>query len=312
MRLDGLLLGALTVGVTAGCSRDLTDAVQDGTDAVRASLDESPADPNRLDANGEAAIHIATMLGQTETIHVLLEHHAAVDLVDKRGATPLMIAVELGCVPCAYELMAGGADPNFRHDKRDEFMLDRAVRSGAPELVVSLLEGGADPNVRRTDGQTPLHVAASSGDRYRSPLMASLLVEHGADIRAVDSLGETPLHTAAVYNQPRLIAYYASIGADLNAVNAWGSTPLDRAVERHQDLAAEELYELGASVRTTAPSEPPLVAAARVDDVDRARMLLIYGADPRRPFEGESAVDVARKSRSDAVLALLTSRMARR
>ena len=280
------------------------------SDAVRAAL-ESSADPNRLDANGDAAIHLATRMGQTETIRILLEHHASVDILNKWGATSLTIAVDSGCLPCAYELLAGGADPNFRHDKRDEFMIHKATRSGSPELVTALLKGGADPNVHRTDGQTPLHVVAAA-DVYRSPIVARLLLEHGADLHAVDSRGDTPLHTAAVYNQAHLIAYFASVGADLNAINAWGSTALDRAVERHQDLAAEELYALGADARTTAPFEPPLVAAARTDDVERARTLLIFGADPQQPFKGESAVDVARKSRSNAVLALLTSPIAHR
>jgi ankyrin repeat protein len=189
-------------------------------------------------------------------------------------------------------------------------MLHRAARAGVPELVRLLLRAGADVNAVTISGQTPLHAVAAA-DPFRGIVVARELVEHGADLKLRDTLGDTPVHTAAVYDRSTLLAYYASVGADLDAPNVWGATALDRAVERHQDRSVEALYELGAQTRITPSFEPPLVAAARVDDVNRARWLLAYGADPNRPFEGKSAADIARENGSPAIAALLATATAR-
>jgi uncharacterized protein len=308
-RCTGLALLALGT-LNMGCSRDLTDVVEDGAEAVRASLERS-ADPNRLDSRGDAPIHVATLRHQPETVRVLLAHGAKVDIVTRGGATALVLAVNAGCIPCAFELLSAHANPNAVVDTADlDRVLHRAARAGSPELVSMLLAAGADPNARASSGATPLHFAAAA-DEYRAPVVAKLLVERGANIRATDVMGETPVHSAAVYNSTELLAYYASIGADLNSTNSLGDTPLDRAAERHQDHATDVLYELGA--RATRPDfEPPLIAAARVDDVERVRWLLVFGADPNRPFNGKSAMDVARESGFADVTTLLAGAFAGR
>ncbi|HEX3598273.1 MAG TPA: hypothetical protein VHU80_24365, partial [Polyangiaceae bacterium] len=172
------------------------------------------------------------------------------------------------------------------------------------ELVRMLLDAGANPNGRNDYEETPL-ILATTNDGQRAIAVTKVLLERGADPSARDVTGDTVLHEGAVHDAIVLIAYYASTGADLNVVNRWGATPLDRAVDARSDRAADLLYRLGAQVATTAKFEPPLLTAARTDDAERTRWLLIFGADGLRTFKGQSALDVARESRSDSALDVL-------
>uniref|UniRef100_A0AC35GCF3 Uncharacterized protein n=1 Tax=Panagrolaimus sp. PS1159 TaxID=55785 RepID=A0AC35GCF3_9BILA len=58
-----------------------------------------------------------------------------------------------------------------------------------------LLKSGAQPNVTQTNGQTPLHIAAKSGNSK----MIKLLLYEGADPRLKSDNGETPLHVSAKF-----------------------------------------------------------------------------------------------------------------
>lgn len=330
----------------AGCSRDPAGAAQDGADAVRAAL-EAGLDPDRPNGDGDALVHVAVRRRDPRMLGAVIARSARIDQRNDRGMTALgLTADELagsdrtsrrnrdeGTVPgdelalaCALELLQAHADPNAAQGPHGDRPLHLAAAAGSPELVEMLLDAGADPNGRSGRGETPLHAAAGA-DEYRGVAVTRLLVARGADARVTDVLGETPVHKAAERDSVELLLYYAGAGAaagvdagadagvdagvDLSAPNAWGATPLDRAVEGHRDRATEALYRLGAGVSWTRHFEPPLLAAARTDDVDRAQRLLAFGADPRRAFDGKSALEVARDSGSAGVLAVLIEAPAR-
>ena len=90
-----------------------------------------------------------------------------------------------------------GADVNARGAKKNEGAGSRALHLAAgwaePALVESLLRAGADVGARRSDGATPMHVAAARVDG--APIVA-LLARWGADPNAVDKSGEPALARA--------------------------------------------------------------------------------------------------------------------
>jgi ankyrin repeat protein len=286
------------------CSRDFSDVAQDGSGAVRAVL-EATSDPDRPDRHGDAMIHVAALLSDPPMLSVVIARGVQVDQRNRNDMTALGIAVDQSCLPCALELLQAHADPNATQGPRHDRPLHRAATRGSPELVEMLLDAGADPDGRNGRGETPLHAAANA-DARKAVAVARALLARGAHIDATDELGETPVHRAAERDAAELLTFYGGIGADLSAPNAWEATPLDRALETHGDGAAQVLYRLGAKVSWTERFEPPLLAAARVDDVERAEKLLARGADPRQAFEGKSAIDVARENASAGVLAVLT------
>lgn len=83
------------------------------------------------------------------------------------------------------------------------------LESGDIECAQMLLKSGAQPNVKRSDGLTPLHIAARAGNSE----MVRLLLNEGADVEMkskvhliykikstiFSQIGETALHFASKY-----------------------------------------------------------------------------------------------------------------
>ena len=70
------------------------------------------------------------------------------------------------------------------------------LRSWAPnyfETILLLLEKGADPRARKSDGTTPLHLAASREEVE----VGRILLAHGADVEAKDDYGRTAFDVAS-------------------------------------------------------------------------------------------------------------------
>jgi len=177
---------------------------------------------------GMTALLFAIRDGNTDMVHLLLEHGANINASSGNHTTPLLIALINGQVGLATELLARGADPNaaddyhraalfaaidlrnFNHEKYGDLPTDG--RDPLP-LIKELLAKGADPN-RRTDtypvhglmqfdgswvnfdGQTPFIRAALSGDIE----VMRLLLEHGADPNIATAQGSTALMAASGIN----------------------------------------------------------------------------------------------------------------
>lgn len=94
---------------------------------------------------------------------------------------------------------------------------------------VSLISGGV------TQGITPLHVAAESGD---APATA-LLIMFGARVNAADLRGRTPLHIAAEKGHRDVARLLAENGADPHRVDASGCTPCELAADPELALFLE-------------------------------------------------------------------------
>jgi len=128
-----------------------------------------------------------------ESVRLLLEHGALVDLPNVMGVTPLMAAAGMG--------ISG-------RDRRLDLTGD--VQTRAIATLDLLLAAGADINVAVSDihsrtariarlstmsereGQTSLYGAIRLG----WPQVVAYLIEHGAKVDVVDALGKSPLDAA--------------------------------------------------------------------------------------------------------------------
>ncbi|RSL48775.1 hypothetical protein CEP53_009418 [Fusarium sp. AF-6] len=113
-------------------------------------------------------------------LKVLIERGADINVRNKAGETPLMLAVSTNKVRSTKILLEHGADPNIC-DNLGARPLHFAQDS---EIVQDLLHRGADPNVEAIGHLTPLMVAAYRG---RAEIVSALLKRYADPEACLDA-----------------------------------------------------------------------------------------------------------------------------
>jgi ankyrin len=192
-----------------------------------------------------------------------------------------------------------------------------------------LIRAGARANASNDLGATPLHLACTN----RSASMVDRLLSAGANAKAALLNGETVLMTCARAGNAVAVKALLARGADVNAKEReHQQTALMWAVAQRHSEVVRQLLDAGADIRARSLTYPQTVVgeqtqragreelnytvlrggatallfAARVGDVESARLLLKAGADSNdaQP-DGVSALVLAAHSGQGAVGALL-------
>ncbi len=187
--------------------------------------------------------------------------------MNQGGFTPLLYAAREGCIECAKELVAGGADLDLP-DPHRVTPLVLSLLNLHFDFAAYLIEAGADVNKWDLYGRSPLYMAADTStlpvmgngamvvlpsmDKLRAIDVARLLIEKGANVNA--QLKRRPPYR----NVPQ------DRGGD--SILSQGATPLLRAARAGDTPMVELLLANGALVDL--PSNQgvtPLMAAAGVE-----------------------------------------------
>lgn len=139
----------------------------------------------------------------------------------------------------------------------------RGWRAAVASLIVGLWFGAARAEPPRCLGDSPLHVAVSSGDAAE---VARLLAERPELRGSLDALGETPLLRAVREGRDaRIVALFLGGPApEIDDPGQDGATPLVRAAWEGKAALVRALLAAGASVeRATSDGRNVLHAAAR-------------------------------------------------
>jgi len=102
---------------------------------------------------GETALHIVTTQRNLTWLKFLLSKDARLDLQDKEGNTPLGLAAQLGWTEGAAQMLADQANVNAAN-RRGETPLILAVQKRDLAMVRLLMSHGADP--KKTDNAAGL------------------------------------------------------------------------------------------------------------------------------------------------------------
>jgi ankyrin repeat protein len=202
--------------------------------------------------------------------------------VDGDGTTPLHRAAYQDDLPHVAALIRSGANVNAATDL-GVTPLWLAAQNGNEAVVKALLSAGANPNAALLAGETPLMVAARAG----KTAVVELLLGHRANVNARGPRKQTALMWAVSQKHPDVVKVLLARGADLSL----------RSERWSQVMAVPPHGYLPYNKEIPAGEETALLFAARVGDLDSARLLVTAGADVNDADAwGVSAVTLAAHS----------------
>jgi ankyrin repeat protein len=248
-----------------------------------------------LAAAGDLHLIAAVKDRNAEAVQALLKERVDVNAAQGDGATALHWAAHLDDLPTADLLIRAGARVNAADDT-GATPLHLACTNRNATMVEKLLTAAANPNAALLNGETALMTCARTGERRA----VSALLERGANANAKEpSHGQTALMWAAAQSHPEVVEVLVAHGADVRARSRVYTQVVTSEVT--QRAGREELNYTVPRGGSTA-----LLFAARVGDVESARILLASGADVNDALpDGTSALVAAAHSGHQSVAALL-------
>jgi ankyrin repeat protein len=258
-----------------------------GNVEAAAALLDAGADVNAIEQwGGQSALMWAAAQSQPEMVKFLIAKGAEVDArgairqwerkvikeprpkdMNQGGFTPLLYAAREGCIDCARELVAGGADLDLP-DPHRVTPLSMALLNLHFDFAAYMIEAGADLDKWDLYGRTPLYLAA---DTNTLPVMGNgaMVVLPSVDKHTGLDIARLLLERGANPNiQLKRRPPYRNVPQDRggDAILSMGATPLLRAARAGDAPMVELLLQHGALVDL--PSNQgvtPLMAAAGVE-----------------------------------------------
>ena len=231
-------------------------------------------------------------------VRVLIKQHVDVNAAEGDGATALHWAVHYDDLATTDLLIRAGARVRAADDG-GVTPLYLACTNRNSIIVQKLLASGADPNGTLLNGETVLMNCSRTGNA------ASLkaLLAAGAKVNAKEkSHDQTALMWAAAEAHPEAVRMLLEAGADVRARSrTYAETVTSEQTQRAGREALNYTILRGGSTS--------LLFAARVGDVESAKLLLAAGADPNDALPtGMSALVEAAYSGDAGVATLLLDR----
>jgi ankyrin repeat protein len=307
----------------------LMEAAANGrTEAVTFLLDRG-ANPKLRDSSGKRAIDQALELRQTEVVRMLIARKDALAADETAFLSKLVDHGDAALLRAALE--AGAAIPAAREHKPGDFsaVLVAAARRPDPGMLKLLVEfpaatGAGEPSFLAA----ALHHAAESG---RLANVGFLIDECGVDANAAyagsfggvevvgfagfdpdDStprpkLPYTALSRALEAGHEEVVRHLVDRGAAITGRTRGGEPPLSFVVRHGRHDLLRWFLEKKAPLETLdLAGRTALHHAADLNDEKAARLLLDHGADAAATTpKGLTALDIARKNKSGAVVKLL-------
>ena len=194
---------ALLVGMTLPVFAQTEDQINDFTKAAKfddistvKSLISKGVSPNTVDSQGNPMLILAIRDKSTKVTQFLLKDpNTDVDLSNKYGETPLMIASIEGDLPAVKELVLQN---HARLDHLGWTPMHYACTKGQLEVAQFLVANGAIVDSTSLNGTTPLMMAVQSGNEQ----LIRFLLDQGADISIRNGMGFSAIDIADIYEKP--------------------------------------------------------------------------------------------------------------
>ncbi|CAM6054047.1 unnamed protein product [Sphagnum tenellum] len=149
----------------------------------------------------------------------------------------------------AQDLLSHGANINSRDPSSGQTVLALAARLGDVEMVEYLLDHRADAGLTAFTGTSVLHAAAlDRGAEERQREVSRILIRHGVVLNSRNSLRETPLFVAARSGNTGMVRDLLEAGADPHLTDYAGQTALFDAAGGGELGAVQALLSAGVDI----------------------------------------------------------------
>ena len=201
-------------------------AVRGHTTVVKSMLDSDRAvSVEALNARGETALFLAVLYGRTETVRLLLQRGANIEVRDQEQNTLLICSCWNTQIEIDELLVRAGANIHASNQNGNTPLHELSTRGNVTTARL-LLEHGADPACLESEDHTPLNFAAGQGHSA----FVRLLLESGCiAIDHVNQLGWTSLQEASWHGHLEIVQDLLDYGADANICDNKKNSPLNRA-----------------------------------------------------------------------------------
>lgn len=214
--------------------------------------------------NAAGSLFDAAKAGDKAAIRTLLQQKADAKAAAPDGATALHWVAYHDDAESLDLLLKAGADVNTANDL-GATPLWLAAQNGSAAAVRRLLTAGANPNLALLSGETPLMVASRGG--YVD--VVTQLLAKAANVNAHGTRGQTALMWAVSQQHPEVVKVLLASKVDVHAKSEVWSEVM--AIPPHGYLPYNKNIPHG--------GETGLMFAARVGDLESAKLLLAAGAN---------------------------------
>ncbi|MFC3562705.1 ankyrin repeat domain-containing protein [Pedobacter jamesrossensis] len=212
--------------------------------------------PTAIGSNGENALsYIVRKPKQEEIINYFLSKGVDVNLADKDGVTPFMIAAGSNRDLATLELLSKNVKNINQVNAKGVSALHLAVRGNSAEVVQFLLDKGADMKAADKNGDNlAYYLLQAYNPRGMEDFEAKfkLLSDKGFDFKAVQPNGNSLYHLAIAKNDLALLKRIEPLKVDVNLKNKEGYTALHKAAMTAKDAELMKyLVSIGAKKDVT-------------------------------------------------------------
>jgi ankyrin repeat protein len=208
---------------------------------------------NTQDNYGWSALHFISYrlskkenLLQNEIVDFLIQSGANVNLQNRKGFTPLHLAIKNSALYTSQALIDNGADITLK-DKNGQTPLMHAVREGNISLIKNIIVLPQNLDAKDNNGWTAFHFLLEkkilSSDEKQAEI-ARLLINAGADINSQTNDKSSALHLAIERNYQFFTQVLINAKAESSLRNNKNMTPLMAAVQNGNLPIVKKLAKL--------------------------------------------------------------------